>query len=493
MPELPSEALSELEDDLNQTTFLGVPLGASLNDAVLISLCNGRYDFGPLSMARDVLSLLRSWSGLRGRSSPAEPHRPGSILVVWAGDTPRLNDLMLPVVRELGTHECTILVRRRPGSSLQRAGLASLSWESLPRFDLKAWRAEFWHCLPRWKRDVSRFAARHRLGPGAVTFLLAALAAQTQKLMRCRALLENLQPRAIVTDFDRNSDSSCLLLAAARHHIPTATLVHGVVGAYGYTPLIADVACCWGALQERQLRLQGVPRDRLRITGCPRLLRTVGADRGEQRFRLGIRDDLPVVLFATSPVAHATAWRIAGLFCQAMALLPSVHGVVRLHPAESAREYRQLQQRYPSVQFLPSSRGTVEQALAAADLVIVESSGFGNDAVVYGKCTAILRPPGLDSVNARELVELAGCPVSTSAADLARAVTRILGDPVLRARLLEQGNAYSAQFSAFCGQEAADKIAREVRSLAGKGASDPGADRVDSQHAANSVSPRSGT
>ena len=79
----------------------------------------------------------------------------------------------------------------------------------------------------------------------------------------------------VLTEAEHNNPWSCLILAARHRGIPTATMIHGVIySSYGYTPLLSDMALCWGRDQVQQMIEQGVEPERLVITGCQRLART---------------------------------------------------------------------------------------------------------------------------------------------------------------------------------------------------------------------------
>jgi hypothetical protein len=456
------EALAKLEEDLNRPRFLGFPAGSTLGDEFIISLSNARQRLDVSSLPRSFGSLLRSWFGRRDRGVHSPPPPRETILVAWAGKAPRLRDLMLPVATALGRDNCTLLVRDLSVLGSLDEPATAVTWHALPPADLAKWRCEFLACIRDWTATLRNFTRQHRLSDSVIVYFLAAIAVQTQRLMRCDAFLRQHRPSAILTDSDRNAHSSCLVLAARALGIPSITLVHGVVGPYGYTPLLADIVCCWGAIQMQRFRDLGVESSRIKVAGCPRLSRHISADRLAVRARLNIPADALVTVLATSPQAPSRARRTAEIYCRALDGIPSVVGLVRLHPSEKVQEYSEVQGKHPRVRFLPSALWTADEALAAVDAVIVEHSGFGNDAVLNGKCTIVLSPDGSNNSNGRELVEDAGCLSAASAPELMQRIAQVLQQPGVGQDLLQRAEAYAPRFCAYYGEDAARRIADEA-------------------------------
>ena len=107
----------------------------------------------------------------------------------------------------------------------------------------------------------------------------------SQRVLGCLGFLEAHRPSAILTEYDRNSLWSCLVLAARKLGIPSLTLVHGVIerDAFGFSPVLADHILCWGELDRATLIHAGEASSRVTVAGCPRLSRDLPSPSPEVR------------------------------------------------------------------------------------------------------------------------------------------------------------------------------------------------------------------
>ena len=215
------------------------------------------------------------------------------------------------------------------------------------------------------------------------------------------------------------------MLAARKLGIPSLTLVHGVIerDAFGFSPVLADHILCWGELDPATLLDAGEAPSRVTVAGCPRLSRDLPSPSLEGRRRLGIDHDGPVAMLATSP--ESIRFELAEAFCRAIEQLPGMSGVVRLHPSEDLASYQTMIARHPTVSFVENRRASVDEALAASDIVVVRASGFGSDALVKRKPVVVLSPDQKPTGHDLDLIELAGCPHAHDSDELAAALGRM--------------------------------------------------------------------
>jgi hypothetical protein len=281
----------------------------------------------------------------------------------------------------------------------------------------------------------------------------------SQRIEGFLAFLSDARPSAILTEYDRNHLWSCLILAARQLGIPTVTLVHGVMGpeAIGFAPVLADVIACWGESDRKKLLAAGVPARTIKIGGCPRLSRDIGFAQVEARERLGLDPKARIVLLATSP--DRGFLELAELFCRGLHATPDLLGVVRLHPAETKAAYTQVAERYPGVRFMENSEASLDESLAATDIVVVRGSGFGSDALIKRRPVVVLNPDTWSTGHDQDLVESAGCPRAGTAEELSATLSRSLSDDAFRRKLASAAEDYVADFCAAFGPESARLIA----------------------------------
>jgi hypothetical protein len=288
--------------------------------------------------------------------------------------------------------------------------------------------------------------------------------AVTQEIAANLAMLERARPAAILTEFDRNAVWAPLILAARQRGISTFTLVHGVIGKemVGVFPLLADKVFCWGELDRAKFLAAGVKPSRAVIGGCPRLSRELNATPTAARIKAGLDPAKPVVMAGTTPIALAERLRYAEAFCEATKDQTIFSAVVRLHPVDRLREYAALAAKYPHVKFMASDEWTLDEALAAANVVVVHTSGLGADALVKGRLCVVLNVSKIPLSFGQELVAEAHCPLAESAALLRDILGRLFTDADYREELHRCAENYVARFCQLFGNEASRQIAARV-------------------------------
>ncbi|HEY5630010.1 MAG TPA: hypothetical protein VIR16_10920, partial [Candidatus Limnocylindrales bacterium] len=121
---------------------------------------------------------------------------------------------------------------------------------------------------------------------------------------------------------------------------------------------------------------------------------------------------------------------------------------------------------HPTVTFVENGRVSVDEALSAADVVVVRASGFGSDALVKRKPVVVLSPDEQPTGHDLDLIELAGCPHAHDSAELAAVLGRLTGDPSFRAERMVAAEHFVSHFCAAFGSESADITAAAVRAAA---------------------------
>ncbi len=143
-----------------------------------------------------------------------------------------------------------------------------------------------------------------------------------------------------------------------------------------------------------------------------------------------------------------------------------VSGIVRLHPSEDLASYESMIARHPTVSFVENRRASLDEALAASDIVVVRASGFGSDALVKRRPVVVLSPDQTPTGYDLDLTELAGCPHAHDSDELAAVLGRMARDPAFRAEREIDAEHFVTQFCAAFGNESADITVAAVRAMA---------------------------
>jgi hypothetical protein len=460
-PTFPVEVLRDIEAELSLPLFRGVPIGPTLGNICSIELYEGHANWGLFARWKDRARRVKYFFDRPTGCAemPAIPQ--GRILVTWGSGNFRYSELVLPVLEELRPERCVVMYGSPSVLSQLPAGAAAISWDQAMYFDVAAWRADYRKCRTAWQQRVRTLCRKHRLPPGAYGRLAFHILVATRDLAGCLEFLRRVRPSAIVTEYDRNDMWSCLVLCARLLNIPTFTLLHGVVNerAVGYVPVLADKIFCWGEMQRRQFLAAGEDPAKLLIGGCPRLTRDLSVTRTEARRRLGLPIEKPVIMLGTTPVNERDRHAMAEMFCSAAGMVKGASAVVRLHPSEQLDTYAAVAKRHPDVRFMMNRDATIEEALAAADIVVVPNSGFGSDALVKRRPVIVLDLPTMRLGHGRELIERAGCPRAATAEQLAEAIQDLLTNEPKRRRSLALAERYVKNFCASWGKDSAQRIA----------------------------------
>jgi hypothetical protein len=108
-----------------------------------------------------------------------------------------------------------------------------------------------WSELTRIVTAVFAASRQVNLPRAEAVWLARWLALQAVRTTQAERVLRSLDPRIVITDFDRGLDGGPYAAAARRCAIPSVTLVHGDPNEIAYAPPLADVMLFWSCAQQR--------------------------------------------------------------------------------------------------------------------------------------------------------------------------------------------------------------------------------------------------
>lgn len=458
--------LQEIEAALDAPLFLGIPVGVTLNEALIVSLYNARRVWSIRARVTNYLRYIYQRFQQPSFSSKDYTRYKGRVIFTWLFDRVDLKELILPLVENYG-HGTSVVVA--PLAVMQAQipeKSAFLTFDEFPKIDIKIWRSEFDKCLPTWKHQLKQVLHKHSLPQDIAEFLLCRLQVQTKRIMAASEFIDIISPKAIVSEYDRSAMSSCLILAAKQKGIPAITLIHGAsletYPSYGFAPILSNFICCWGEAHKRILLEHGVDHESLVITGCQGISKTLDAKQDTARLKIGLPINKPVILLATNPIEAEDKLKYALAFCTAMSKLSEISAIVRLHPAEKKSEYQELIEKFPQIMFLSNATMSRDESLAVADIVVNHESSFGIDALLKGKLVIILDVLTTPLKVANYMIELAGCPCAKNPDELELAVKKIIQDDNWKKELHKKSEQYCNLYCDSYGQDATNNVCQVI-------------------------------
>lgn len=462
---LSATVLLEIEDALNEPLFLGVRAGLTISDSLAISFYNAKRVWNWRVNVTDYLHYFyrRFHQPFFGEIDFSK--YTDRILFTWLFDRADLKALIQPLIENYG-HDNSVVVAPLASMKLQLPEQTPfILWNDFPKIDMKLWRREFDQCEPIWRNRLNNVLKKHSVPKYVAVFIMQNLQIETQRFMAAQLFLQGAKPKAIVTEYDRNSHASCLALAASQRGVPVISMIHGIYEPnqpFGCVPILSDYVCCWGERHKKLLTEMGANKDQLIVTGCQAISRDLEMKQDKARSIMGLDLIQPVVLLATNPIRLEDRLKYTLEFCIAMSKLPEMSAIVRLHPAESIAEYQELVGMFPQVIFLSNSTISRDESLAAADLVVIHESSFGIDALLKGKLVVILDVLAIPLKIGRELIELAGCPGVKSSGELESLIRKIIVDDDWKKELHEKAEQYALQYCDSYGQDAVNNVCRVI-------------------------------
>ena len=462
-----AEILFELERILSKPEFLGVPIGSTMGDLYVIELFQGKWKANVIKSIKGrllyYLHLNIPISELRSKEYNYNIKGSDKFLLTYQRLDIRFTGIVLPMIEALGADNCIVIGQDKDILKKLPPQVEFLTWRDTSTMLAPEWKREIRNVIEFWHKSLKSFTEKYKLSSALIPKILHLMVAQSQRVKAYGRMLEDMKPRAVITEYDRNTRSSCLILSAKKLNIPTMTQIHGVVNPpYGYVPILADVAYCWGDIQRQQLEAMGAEAKQLKITGCIRLNRELRADPREAKKKVGLDPDRGVIVYASNPIRKNHKLKVAEDFCSSMTGKSDLSAVMRLHPVENRRDYQSIMERYPDILFLNNEEWSVDESLSAADIVVVRDSGFGVDALIKRKPVIVLNTLDISFGNGRELVEKAGCPFVKDIDSLYSEIKKIQTDDLYRKIILEKINNFVKLYCYAFGEDAAINAAEDI-------------------------------
>ena len=291
------------------------------------------------------------------------------------------------------------------------------------------------------------------------------------------AAIDALSPDVVVTYAEAGGWGRALVLEARRRGVRSVGIQHGFIYRYWLNylhepdemqPLDEDRGCpipdrtlVFDKYAESHLRSAGhFPASSLAVTGSARLdelqtrFRAAAESREATRRELGIPRERQLALLTAkfSEIRHELPALV-----KAVAGLPGVQLVIKVHPAETAEVYGSTVAGVGNVTVAPAE-ADLARLLAAADLVVTMNSTVALDGLVLGLPALVIGLPN----NLSPFVEAGVMAGADGAEAIERALRSVLYDRLMRESLGRAAEDYLRRFDIRPDGRAAERAADEI-------------------------------
>ena len=325
-------------------------------------------------------------------------------------------------------------------------------------------------------RGVSLVVALEHELRSAFDALVPMIAAE---LAAAGAVLDAERPEAVLVTYETGPRGRAIVIEAARRGIPTIGLMHGMIfdNHYDYmhdpvtteplrNPLgfaVPTRTCVWGSFWQDVLARSGsYPNEAIVVTGNWRydeLLQNLPTARSARRL-LGLPPEgtLVAILSGGRRVAEFLDAALA-----AVAATPGIRPIVKLHAIDDAELARQALKR---AGFSADSlvEGRFAETLLAADAVVSQVSTAVGEAAFLGKPVIVVDVGDVGGWG-RDLRTVEALLYVSCLEDVAPALSAVLGDAAVQARLAEGRERLVAEWFGGRMPAAAARVARVVSEL----------------------------
>jgi hypothetical protein len=441
-----------LERYLNRLKYSGVPMGGTLADQLALTQLHGVQ-----SARKSFLHLFWDFSYLL--FSVFRKKRPilnTRIIATWLIDKHHFNNMMIPLIRAF-KDQITVISNPDNIKKTQKTNLISIREtyntpvRAIPGILYYFCQVVFLLFRNRKRLD---FSNKELLFYSQTLFHQAKIISfYDYQFNKSKS-----KPRIAVTEFDRNSIASPMVLTARKNGIKTITLVHGIIGD-DFTPLLADRIFCFGEIQRVQLMERNVPAERIKITGT-----SIIPEFKEFKSRRN-NNNRPtiIVCLGVQPLKKIYLDYKLKTVIEAASHLSQVELIIKLHPSQRKEDFIHLQGISSRVNVLSSSDIDNADLFSKIDLLIINFSGLGVEAMHYGVPVILIRTRDEENRYLTDsFAKWSGLPVFETSSELESIINTILYDRTYLDGLSNKGKEFAGRFYYATGSRAVSNIVREI-------------------------------
>ena len=445
-----------LERYINQIKFLGIPMGGTLSDQFQLGDIHGIQSMR--NTAKDLLvELLRVLLSIFRRKSLILNTK---VIATWIANKHHYNNMMIPLVEHFN-QDLTVIYNPeiKNVNELYNANFITIKETFITPLKYIPSLTIFISAI------LIAFITRRKrlsLNNRELFYYSLRLFHQGRIIAFYDHQFKNqkYQVRLVVTEYDRNSIASPLVLTAKKHGIKTVTLVHGVIEATGFTPLLADYIFCFGEIQKNQLLEQHVPTRKIRVTGTSIIPTFKELERKRKR-----KDPVLRVCLGISPINQEHLNNMINTVVTIVSDTKSVELIIKLHPSQKKENFIHLEKQHKNIKVLSSKEIDNMDLFVKIDLLIINFSGLGVEAM-YQKVPVILMKTHKEETGMVALiVKWSSLPVFETRGELNSILSEIMTDRSYLTDLSEKGKNFSGKYYHATGVKASQNIIQELNKV----------------------------
>jgi glycosyltransferase involved in cell wall biosynthesis len=445
----------KLERYYNQIKFKSIPMGSVIADQFIFSRTHGNKAFRKTLLCFCV-ALVRLVFNIF--STHLRDIKFNKILATRLANKPHLNNIMNPVIDHF---EDKISVLTNPTIEFKSNIHKLYTKESR-----KAFPKDFFQILSIFLKSIIFSKSKLKklnLSFSESLFYSCKILEQCNPISYFDAIFRicNSKPDIILTEFDRNTISAPLILVGKKYSVTTVTFVHGIIGKYGYAPILADFVFCWGNEQKKTLISQKVPTEKIVITGTTII---------DENCR--INNDIPnstdknyKICLGINPVRPELIKYTIDIVIKAVIGLSDIELIIKLHPSQARHKFIEYEALGKNIRVVASHEINNQELFGKINLLIIENSGLGIEALISEVPVAVINTGDENIDFGKVLINKAHCPTFKSSEELKNLISDLRDNPGRIEQMKSYGKQFAREYYFATGIVAAEIITNKITEL----------------------------
>lgn len=443
--------LIQLEKELNAITYHDVPIGGLF--AYQFELINKKVKH---SILRPRLSLLKNVLQNILLNRRTINLLSDKLIITKHGNSPHLNRMMDPLVSRWKENVILFQTKSLVTDSVDTTVI--LFQNTIRLASISQWKVLMWWLKRR--RQIKSIIQMTYIEGHYKKSLILALFFQLCKLQYWLDSFSHGVPNKIITDYDRGNHTAPLVLAARKNKVPTFVIQHGVINPpYGFSPLLADHACVWGAIQKKQYMEAGEGEEKIHITGTSIIEPHIGDDKEYETLKKKYKFNVSrkILALGINPIGIDQLRVLIQDFLQSIRNFKEIDPVIKLHPAQNVNDVKNICEFPSNVRFIKTEMNNA-QFFQIIDGLVVNNSGLSLEAVYFGVPVAEYIGKNQAFGNGKVMIDNLLATELKSVIDLKKWMHHILNEDVIMTP--EKGHIKSFYYKT--GNEAIDEIIKVI-------------------------------